>query len=140
VLGEERLLWLRNLPLSQIHDPIAIVHASPENPWSAPSSQTGDEELKSRYSSFTQPIVIYGHIHQPFVRTIGSLTVANSGSVGLPYDGDRRASYLLIDDSQIEIRRVEYDLAKELQALRGSGIPHADWIARTLENGSPRMP
>lgn len=140
LLGEERLVWLRNLPLIQVRHPIAIVHATPGDPWSAPSSQASDEELVSRYSSLAQPIVIYGHIHQPFVRTIGSLTVANSGSVGLPYDGDRRASYLLIDDFQVQIRRVEYDLAKELQALRNSGIPHADWIASTLESGSPQMP
>lgn len=140
LLGEERLVWLRNLPLIHVHNPIAIVHATPEDTWSAPSSQASDEELVSRYSSLTQPIAVYGHIHQPFVRTAGSLTVANSGSVGLPYDGDRRASYLLIDDFQVQIRRVEYDLAKELQALRNSGIPHADWVARTLESGSPQMP
>jgi putative phosphoesterase len=140
LLGEERLVWLRNLPLMHVHDPIAIVHATPGDPWSALSSQASDEELVSRYSSLAQPIVIYGHIHQPFVRTVGSLTVANSGSVGLPYDGDRRASYLLIDDFQVRIRRVEYDLAKELHALRNSGIPQSDWIARTLESGSPQMP
>lgn len=140
LLGEERLAWLRNLPLVQLQAPIAIVHASPGDPWSAPSSQATDEELISLYSSLNQPIVIYGHIHQPFVRTIGTLTVANSGSVGLPYDGDRRAGYLLIDDSKVEIRRVEYDLVKELKVLRSSGIPHADWVARALENGSPQMP
>jgi putative phosphoesterase len=140
LLGEERLAWLRDLPLIHVHDPVAIVHATPGDPWSAPSSQASDEELVSRYSSLNQPIIIYGHIHQPFVRLIGSLTVANSGSVGLPYDGDRRASYLLIDDFQVQIRRVEYDLAKEVQALRDSGVPHADWIAKTLVSGSPQMP
>jgi diadenosine tetraphosphatase ApaH/serine/threonine PP2A family protein phosphatase len=140
LLGEGRLAWLRNLQLTQVHDPIAIVHAIPGNPWYAPSLQASDEELVSRYSSLTQPIAIYGHIHLPFVRTVGSLTVANSGSVGLPYDGDRRASYLLIDGFQVQIRRVEYDLAKELQSIRNSGIPHADWIARTLQSGSPQMP
>lgn len=140
LLGEERLAWLRNLPLIQSRDPIAIVHATPADAWSAPSSQASAEELISRYSSLTQPIIIYGHIHQPFVRTVGNLTVANSGSVGLPYDGDRRAGYLLIDGFQVQIRRVEYDLAKELQALRNSGIPYSDWIARTLESGLPQMP
>ncbi len=140
LLGEDRLVWLRNLPLIHTHHSIAIVHASPEDPWSAPSPQASDEELVARYSLLNQPIVVYGHIHHPFVRTIGALTVANSGSVGLPYDGDQRASYLLIDGSQVEIRRVEYDLARELQALRNAGIPHADWIARTLESASPQMP
>lgn len=140
LLGEERLAWLRSFPLNHIQDQIAIVHASPQDPWVAPSSQASDEELHSLYSSLDKPIVIYGHIHQPFTRTVADLTIANSGSVGLSYDGDRRACYLLIDNSKVEIRRVEYDLTKELKALRTSGLPHIDWIARTLESGSPQMP
>lgn len=139
-LGEERLAWLRDLPTVLIRDALAIVHASPNDLWSAPSSQAGDEELNSRYSPLGRPIVVYGHTHLPFIRTIGALTVANSGSVGLPYDGDRRAGYLLIDGLDLEIRRVEYDLAGELRSLRNSRIPHADWVARTLESGSPQMP
>ncbi len=31
-LGEQRLAWLRRLPLAQLCAPIALVHASPENP------------------------------------------------------------------------------------------------------------
>jgi hypothetical protein len=62
LLGEERLAWLRALPLIHVHDPVAIVHATPGGPWSAPSSQASDEELVSRYSSLNQPITIYGHI------------------------------------------------------------------------------
>src|SRR5947208_527861 len=33
VLGEERLAWLRSLPSSRIHSPMALVHASPKSPW-----------------------------------------------------------------------------------------------------------
>ena len=40
------------------------------------------------------------------------MTVANTGSVSLSYDGDRRAAYLLLDDSTPTIRRVEYDVRK----------------------------
>lgn len=66
--------------------------------------------------------------------------VANTGSVSLSYDGDRRAAYLLLDGSQPAIRRVEYDVDKEIQALAACGIPHADWIARTLLSARPQMP
>ena len=139
-LGEERLSWLRSLPLLQINEPVALVHASPGNPWVAPSAQDSDEQFSSVYSSIAQSIVVYGHIHQPFIRRIGSRTIANSGSVGQPHDGDHRASYLLVNGSQVEIRRVEYDLAREIQAVRSSGLPHADWIVRTIESASPQMP
>ena len=139
-LGEERLAWLRSLPLTQIHTPIALVHASPESPWRAPLQEASDDELQSLYGPLGQPVVVYGHIHRPYIRGMSKVIVVNTGSVGLPYDGDRRASYLLIDDSKPEIRRVEYDMDRELGALSRSGFPHVDWVARTLVSGAPQMP
>jgi diadenosine tetraphosphatase ApaH/serine/threonine PP2A family protein phosphatase len=68
------------------------------------------------------------------------LLVANTGSVGLPYDGDRRAAYLLLDDSTPAIRRVEYDVDRELKAVRGCGLPYAEWVAQMLESGHAQMP
>ncbi len=68
------------------------------------------------------------------------MIVVNTGSVGLSYDGDRRAAYLLLDESEPEIRRVEYDVSRELEALSSCGFPYTDWVARTLESGSPQMP
>ena len=68
------------------------------------------------------------------------MTVVNTGSVSLSYDGDRRAAYLLLDDSKPQIRRVEYDVERELQVLWGCGLPHADWVASILKSGRPQMP
>lgn len=139
-LGEERLAWLRNLPLAQTLAPISLVHASPESPWHALTPEASNIELHLLYGSLGRPIVVYGHIHRPYIRRVSEMILANTGSVGLSYDGDRRASYLLIDDGKPEIRRVEYDVSKELKALSGSGLPYAEWVARTLESASPQMP
>jgi hypothetical protein len=68
------------------------------------------------------------------------MTVVNTGSVSMSHDGDRRSSYLLLDDGKPEIRRVEYDVDREIKALADSGMPHADWIARILESARPLMP
>jgi putative phosphoesterase len=139
-LGEERLAWLREQPRVQIHDGIALVHASPEDRWRSPTPEASDADLVSVYGPLRQPIVIYGHIHRPYIRSVAGMTVVNSGSVSLSYDGDRRASYLLLDDSKPEIRRVEYDLGKELEALLNSGFPHTSWTAKMLETGCFQMP
>jgi diadenosine tetraphosphatase ApaH/serine/threonine PP2A family protein phosphatase len=139
-LGEERLDWLRGLPRNQIHAPMALIHASPESLWSAPAPEATDAELESVYGSLAQPIAIYGHIHRSYIRSVSGMIVANTGSVGLPYDGDRRAAYLLLDDSKPAIRRVEYDVDRELKALSVCGLPHADWVAKILESASPQMP
>jgi putative phosphoesterase len=139
-LGKERLAWLRALPFQQVHDSMALVHASPESCWRAPMPEAGDSELEKVYSPLARPIAVYAHVHRAFVRTVLSMTVVNTGSVSLSHDGDRRASYLLLDDSTPTIRRVEYDLDQELKALSQCGLPHADWIARTLESARPQMP
>jgi predicted phosphodiesterase len=80
-------------------------------------------------------MVVYGHIHVPYIRRLTGLTVANTGSVSQSYDGDRRASYLVIDGASLTTRRVEYDVESEAQELLRSGLPHADWLARILLAG-----
>jgi putative phosphoesterase len=140
LLGEERIAWLRGLPRRLVQEPIALVHASPESLWRAPGPDASDEQLQSAYRSLGTPIAVYGHIHRPYIRKVAEMTVVNTGSAGLPYDGDRRAAYLLVDDSGPSIRRVEYDLDRELRALAASGLPHTEWVAKMLESASPRMP
>jgi putative phosphoesterase len=139
-LGDERLAWLRNLPRSRIQAPVALVHASPETAWRAPMPAAIDSELQSVYWSLGQPVVAYGHIHRPYIRQIAGQIIVNTGSVSLSHDGDRRAAYLLLDDSNPQIRRVEYDVDREAQALSRCGLPHAGWIARILHTGSYQAP
>jgi predicted phosphodiesterase len=99
-----------------------------------------DDELHIAYESIATPTIVYGHVHRPYVRRLPGSIIANSGSVGLPHDGNTRASYLLLDDSVPTIRRVEYDVHAELKALSASGLPHADWVARILQCAVPQMP
>src|SRR6267143_1873416 len=79
--------------------------------------------------------VFYGHIHIPYIRRVQGMTVANTGSVSQSYDGDTRASYLVIEGESIAIRRVEYDVQSEAEELQRSGLPHADWLSRILLAG-----
>jgi putative phosphoesterase len=139
-LGDERLAWLGSLSCSVSQDRIALVHATPASPWHAPEPEAGDEELQSAYRSLGQSVIVHGHIHRPYVRRCGSTTIVNTGSVSLSYDGDPRASYALLDDSEATIRRVEYDIQKEVRALRDQRVPHAEWIANMLQSASPQMP
>ena len=144
LLRDERIAWLRRLPRIQIQAPMALVHASPESLWRAPAPEAADAELESVYVPLGQPIAVYAHIHRPYIRSVsssqGERLVVNTGSVSLSYDGNRRASYLLLDGPSPTIRRVEYDVDEEVKALSSCGLPHADWIARTLLAASPQMP
>lgn len=139
-LGEERIAWLSPLPRVLIESPIALVHASPDSAWQAPGADAGDAELKSAYGPLGEPVAVYGHIHCAYIRSAGGMTVANTGSVGLPFDGDRRAAYLLVGDGVPSIRRVEYDVEKEMKLLSECGLAHSGWVARTLASASFQMP
>jgi predicted phosphodiesterase len=141
-LGDARLAWLRELPLVTIRNELAIVHAIPESCWAAPAADATDAELEDVYGLLGTPVVAFGHTHLPFIRTLPGTPeiLINTGSVGMPYDGDPRASYLLLRAGVPEIRRVEYDVEKELKLLAICGLPGAAWTAKMLRTGSPQMP
>lgn len=105
-LGDERLRWLAVLPRMMVMEEFGLVHASPDDLWRSPGVTAADAELEEVFAPLGRALVVYGHIHVPFVRQVHGFVVANAGSVGLPYDGDPRASYVLVDDGKAEIRRV----------------------------------
>jgi diadenosine tetraphosphatase ApaH/serine/threonine PP2A family protein phosphatase len=135
LLGEERIEWMRELPGELDDGDLALVHATPGDLWRSPMPDDRDADLLKAYAELDARIVVYGHIHRPFVRDLGSMTVANSGSVGAPYDGDPRASYLLLDGGA-EVIRVEYDVEREVAGLLASGYPGADRIAESRRRGA----
>ena len=141
MIGESRLAWLRQLPTEIRHEipghgDLALLHAGPGNIWRAPMDSADDAELENTYKTLNAQIVVYCHIHRPFVRQVGNMTVCNCGSVGSPYDGDPRSSYLLIDDGKPAIRRVEYDVEKEIGRLLASNYPLKEWYAEMRRKGA----
>jgi diadenosine tetraphosphatase ApaH/serine/threonine PP2A family protein phosphatase len=135
LLGDERIAWMEALPGELEEGELALVHAAPGDLWRAPMPDDRDADLLKAYAELDARLVVYGHIHRPYVRDLGSMTVANSGSVGAPYDGDPRASYLLIDGDP-EVIRVEYDVEREVAGLLASGYPGAEWIADSRRRGA----
>ncbi|HET7873866.1 MAG TPA: metallophosphoesterase family protein [Terriglobales bacterium] len=129
MIGEARLEWLQRLPAELRHEDLVLLHASPGNVWRAPMDTAEYAELEHTYKPLNARIVVYCHIHRPFVRQVGEMMVCNCGSVGSPYDGDPRASYLLIEDGQPAVRRVEYHVQKEVERLLNSEYPQKEWIA-----------
>jgi predicted phosphodiesterase len=101
-----------------------------------PAAERRGLRLLSTYGRCGTSIVVYGHIHRPYVRRVGELVVANNGSVGSPFDGDSRASYMLVDGGRPEIVRVEYDVEREVSLMLGSGYPDAARLAQTRSLGT----
>jgi putative phosphoesterase len=135
-IGPARLEWLRALPLQWVGHGLAVVHAAPDDVWRCPGPDASDDRLAALYGSLGCSRVVHGHIHRSYVRQLDAFTVANAGSVSLPYDGDPRAAYAVVDDDAITIRRVEYDIEREVRALFEARHPDAPWIAAMLRTGA----
>jgi diadenosine tetraphosphatase ApaH/serine/threonine PP2A family protein phosphatase len=68
--------------------------------------------------------------------------LVNPGSVGLPFDGDRRAAYALwAGGRDFELRRVEYDSDAYAAAVRERMAetlgPAVETLARRVEQAAP---
>jgi putative phosphoesterase len=140
LLGPQRLAWLKELPLDLRSGDLALQHAGIGNLWRAPMANATPEELEAAFARLGAAQVVYGHIHHPFVRRAGHFIVANAGAVSLSYDGDPRASYLLLDDGRFEIRRIQYDIEQETRGLLASNYPHADWLSTLMRTGRYTAP
>jgi putative phosphoesterase len=137
-IGSGRNAWLQALPMEWRHeDQVALVHAVPGDLWRAVPPETDDAELRSTYGPLGARLAVYCHIHRPYVRPIGDLTIANTGSVGLPFDGDPRASYLLVEDGRPEIRRLAYDVERAVAEVLASDLPEADSVATVYRDARP---
>ena len=136
-IGETRLAWLQALPLEYRAADLAVVHASPGDVWRSPAANATDDELDQAYRRLGCGRAVFGHIHQSFVRRLPALTVVNPGSVSLSYDGDPRAAYAIIEDDNVVIRRVEYDVEEEIACLVAARDPYAQWTAQVLRAARP---
>jgi putative phosphoesterase len=135
-IGDERLAWLRALPRQWSEEGLSVVHAVPDDVWPSVLPTAPDAELERVYGVLGSKHVVYGHIHYPFVRRLSGFTVTNSGALSLSFDGDRRASYALIDGEQLEIKRVDYDVEEEIRLLLRADDPFATSTAETLRTGT----
>ncbi|MGK2878062.1 MAG: metallophosphoesterase family protein [Solirubrobacterales bacterium] len=106
-------------------------HASPESDMIGFTDQSAETDGAAAESAYEANTIVCGHTHIQFIREVGVIEVVNPGSVGMPFDGDRRAAYaLLAPDGSFELRRVDYDFEAALDA---SGDLEGDWVelART---------
>ena len=118
LLGDELSAELAELPESAEIGDTLFCHASPRSDMQSFGAEPGplDSELLDGASSRR---VVFGHTHVQFQRTdSGGIELLNPGSVGMPWDGDHRAAYAVIDNDRIECRRVEYDWEASVAAVR----------------------
>ena len=137
---EELTITLDGLPA------IRVVHGIPGNAFVGILPEDREQKVRPFLTGVAEPILVCGHVHRPLARTIDRWQVFNGGSVGIPYNSDPRAQYLLLDGVDHQwvptFRRIEYDHSPIAQAFITSGMQAAvgaiaELHLRTVLTGEP---
>lgn len=114
-------------PIALELDDVCFCHGSPRSDEECLTRATPEDVLAAAVAGTPARLVVGGHTHQQFVRTLpGGRVVANAGSVGLPYEGRTGAFWMLVNDGIPEPRETSYDVAAAVAVMRASGFPSLD--------------
>jgi len=123
--------FLRGLPFD-LHFPVSnvdvhLVHGSPRKV----NEYLFEDKPASLYERLaaaeSDPVLVFGHTHKPWVRKYGGVLFVNCGSVGKPKDGDPRGAFAALTPSAgsvaVSIERIEYDADAVAAEVREVGLP-----------------
>jgi putative phosphoesterase len=116
-LGEDEIAFLHELPETQRIGDVLYCHASPRNDVDIFTELTPDERVAFLFDGLDVATVVCGHTHMQFDRSVAGVRVINAGSVGMPYEEEPGAYWLL----DLVHRRTPYEGA-ELKASRAEAV------------------
>lgn len=106
---------------------VLFCHATPRNDTEIFTRLTPEDRLLPVFEGVDVPVVVCGHTHMQFDRTIGGIRVVNAGSVGMPF-GEPGAYWLLLGPD-IQFRKTSYDLTEAAERIRNTEYPQAQEFA-----------
>ncbi|MEM8531555.1 MAG: metallophosphoesterase family protein [Chloroflexota bacterium] len=106
---------------------VLFCHATPSNDIDVFTRLTPEEKLLPIFEHLNVSLVVCGHTHMQFDRTIAGVRVVNAGSVGMPF-GRTGADWLMIETDVI-FRHTDYDAMDAAERIRQSGYPSAEEFA-----------
>lgn len=137
------LPWLAQMPLEfRLELPggtsVLAVHAAPgTDDGFGLHPHLSDEELAASVAAAGADLVLVGHTHSPFDRTVGGIRVVNPGSVSNPFPPDLRACYALLEADErgysLTLKRVDYDRQAVIAAVKEVNHPSAGYIASFMQ-------
>jgi predicted phosphodiesterase len=139
-LTEDDREWLRNLKYIRMVASFSVVHATLDGPqrWGYVFDRLA---AAASFTYQNTSVCFFGHTHVPvaFIRDTvvrggtyskfkiepGRKYFINVGSVGQSRDGVPKATYVIynMDEGTIELRRLDYDIAKTQAKIRAAGLP-----------------
>ena len=116
---------------------IHISHGDKKSPVKAFTENSSKSALLDAYKITKADIIVTGHSHKPFARETEGRWFVNTGSVGMPKDGDPRVSYALMTLNPFSLYhiRVPYDVQRSVEAIYEDRLSES--YARIYREGKP---
>jgi len=111
---------------------VLFCHGTPRSETEGFTRVTPEEQLLPLFAGLGVSLVVCGHTHMQFDRTIGATRVVNAGSVGMPF-GETGAYWALLGPD-VQLRRTSYDLGQAAERFRATPYPQADADAKNLQH------
>jgi putative phosphoesterase len=124
-LDRRRRDFLASFEPTVVIGEVCFCHATPHADDPIFTRISPDERVRELMGDLHQRVVVCGHTHMQFDRTVDDIRVVNAGSVGMPY-GTTDACWALVDGSDVELRRTPYDREAAAERLRASGHSHRE--------------
>ena len=124
--------FLAQLPHVRSLGGVLYCHGSPRRDDEILTRLTPPDRLGAVLADVEAELVVCGHTHVQFDRSVGSVRLVNAGSVGIPYEGRRGAFWAIVDGKEVEHRHTPYALEAALVAIRASGYPDAENLCSML--------
>ncbi len=102
---------------------VLFCHGTPRHDNEIFTCRTPEAALMPLFEEVGADVVVCGHTHMQFDRTVGKVRVVNAGSVGMPFGAP--AAYWLLVGPGIELRHTTYDLEAAATRIRHSSYPEA---------------
>jgi putative phosphoesterase len=106
---------------------VLFCHASPRNDTDIFTVETPDERVSTLLAGVDANLVICGHTHMQFDRTIGRTRVVNAGSVGMPYG--QPGAYWAMLGPDVDLHRTDYDREAAARRIRAKDWDDAQTFA-----------
>jgi predicted phosphodiesterase len=135
-LGRARRDFLASFEPTVVVDGVLYCHATPHDDEPIFTRVSPDERVRELLGDVAERVVVCGHTHMQFDRTVDGIRVVNAGSVGMPY-GTMDACWALVEDGEVTLRRTPYDLEAAAERLRASGLALRDALIEENVLASP---
>ena len=142
-LSHESVEYLRELP-TQLNLEVEGVrihafHPTPDSLFDVVLPDASDDKILENLVTKKADLYIYAHIHKPYTRFVNGKCIVNIGSVGLPFDGVKKASYCIVEINKGSILtsnvRVSFDVQKVVDQYKKVEYPNAEMMSNVILNG-----